>query len=86
MIDVLAEPRRYVGTDAYGNLVDLLGHAQQAVTLSDAEMLVTQPDLLELIPAGVSVTDVIAMLRRHGEQVREVVREHFPQAAAVMSE
>lgn len=86
MIDVLAEPGSYVGTDAYGNLVDLLGHAQQMVTLNDAEMLVAQPDLLELHMAGVSVPDVMAMLRRHGEQVREVVQQHFPQAAALMSD
>jgi len=86
MIDVLGEPRRYVGTDAYGNLVDLLGHAQQMLTLSDAEMLVAQPDLLELHAAGVNVSDVMTMLRRHGEQVRQVVREHFPQTAALMSD
>ncbi len=85
MIDVLGEPQKYVGTDAYGNLVDLLRSAQQLLSLSDEELMAVQPDLLELQAAGVGIQDVIATLRRHAEQVREVVQEHFPQAAALIS-
>jgi hypothetical protein len=85
MIDVLGEPQKYVGTDAYGNLVDLLRSAQQLLSLSDEELLAVQPDLLELQAAGVGIQDVIATLRRHAEQVSEVVQDHFPQAAALIS-
>lgn len=85
MIDVLGDPLSYVGTDAYGNLVDLLRSAAQLLALSDTEMLSAQPGLLELQAAGVNIRDIIATLRRHAEQLRGVVREHFPRAAALIA-
>ncbi|MGD9497666.1 MAG: hypothetical protein AB7Y46_15300, partial [Armatimonadota bacterium] len=74
----------YVGTDAYGNLVDLLRHARQIEECSDVEMLTRQPDLLALQAAGLSIPEVLAMLRRHAEQTLSVVRQHFPAAARLL--
>ncbi len=85
MVDVLGSPGDYVGTDAYGNLVDLLRHARQISEQSDAELMASQPALLSLQAAGVSVPDVIAMLRRHAEQTLQVVRQRFPDAARLIS-
>ncbi len=84
-MDILTDPEAYRGTDAYGNLIDLL---TQAVTIrqhSDAELLMEWPQLLDLATVGVSVTDILAMYRRHAEELWRVVHEHFPAAARLMA-
>ena len=43
------------------------------------------PQLLDLASAGVSVADVVAMYRRYAEEVWEVVHEHFPATAELMT-
>ncbi len=85
MIDILGEPERYVGTDAYGNLVDLLAHARQIAEHSDVEILTAQPELLALQSAGLSIPEVIAMLRRHADQTLSVVADHYPATARLVS-
>lgn len=81
MLQVLERPEDYVGTDAYGNLVDLLRHARQTVDASDAQLLGLQPGLLSLQAAGLEFAEVIAMLRRHAQQTLAVVAERYPAAA-----
>lgn len=84
MVDVLGSPRQYVGTDAYGNLVDLLRHARHIAESGDVEILSANPDLLALQSAGLSLPEVITMLRRHAEQTLTVVRRYFPEAARLI--
>ncbi len=84
MVDVLARPGDYVGTDAYGNLVDILRQAEQISRQTDAEVLVSQPGLLSLHAAGLDVGAVVAMLRRHAEQTLTVVRERYANAARLI--
>ena len=84
MVDVLSRPGDYVGTDAYGNLVDVLRQAEQILRQSDAEVLVAQPGLLSLHSAGLEVGSVVAMLRRNAEQTLTVVRERYPKAARLI--
>lgn len=85
MIDLLAEPQAYVGTTAWGNLVDLLRHARQIEDSGDVEVLAANPSLLLMQSAGLSLTDAIAMLRRHADQTLTVVRERYPRAAALLA-
>lgn len=85
MVDVLNRPADYVGTDAYGNLVDLLRQAEQIRRLDEAGMLVAQPALLSLHAAGLDVGEVVAMLGRHAEQTLSVVEDRYPAAAALLS-
>lgn len=85
MIDLLGEPRSYVGTTAWGNLVDLLRHARQLQEMGDAEVLGANPGLLLLPSAGLSLPDVIAMLRRHADQTLTVVRRRYPRAAELVA-
>jgi len=85
MIDLLAEPKSYVGTTAWGNLVDLLRHARQIEEASDVEVLTANPSLLLLQTAGLSLPDVIAMLRRHADQTLNVVRRRYPRAAGLIA-
>ena len=84
MVDVLAEPARYAGTDAYGNLMDVLRSARDMLEGSDDEILVSRPGLVALEAAGISSREIILMFRRHAEQVRDVLACHFPQAAKLM--
>jgi 7-cyano-7-deazaguanine synthase in queuosine biosynthesis len=84
MMDLLPRPGEYVGTDAYGNLVDLLRQAERASRLSEAEMLVAQPELLSLHSAGVDVDAVVGMLKRNADQTLTVMREHYPAAASLI--
>ncbi len=84
MIDLLASPRSYVGTDAWGNLVDLLRNARQTAASTDLELLTTHPGLLSLQGPGLNLPDVVAMLRRNAEQTLTVVRDHFPEAARLV--
>ena len=84
MIDLLDSPRSYVGSDAWGNLVDLLRNARQVATSSDLEMLTAHPELLALQSSSLNLPDVIAMLRRNAEQTLSVVRDHFPEAARLV--
>lgn len=85
MIDLLGEPQAYVGTAAWGNLVDLLRHARQIEETGDVEVLGANPSLLLLQTAGLSLPDVIAMLRRHADQTLTVVRQRYPRAAALLA-
>ena len=84
MIELLSRPRDYVGTDAYGHLVDMLRQAERASRMSEAEMLVTHPELLSLHSAGIDVDEVVAMLKRHADQTLTVVRERYPGAAKLI--
>lgn len=84
MIDVLGRPDEYVGTDAWGNLVDLLRHARRIAEQSDAELVAEQPAILALSAAGVEIGEIIAMLRRHANQTLGVVDECFPRAARLI--
>ncbi|MGE5530968.1 MAG: hypothetical protein ACM3VW_02465, partial [Bacteroidota bacterium] len=78
------EPKRYVGTDAYSNMIDLLGMSASFTSASDVELLQRCPELLDLPAAGLSVRDVIEMYRRFAEEVRSVISSHFPQVAPLM--
>ena len=84
MVDPLARPGDYAGTDAHGNLVDMLRQAERLSRLSVAEMLVEQPELLALHSAGVDVDAIVTMLKRHADQTLTVVRERYPAAAGLM--
>lgn len=84
MLEPLARPSDYVGTDAYGNVVDMLRQAERASRLSEAEMLVAHPELLSLHSAGLDVDGVAAMFRRHAEQTLTVVRDRYTEAARLL--
>ncbi len=84
MTDVLERPGDYVGTDAYGNLVDVLRQAEQILRQSDEEVLLSQPGLLSLQMAGVNVGAIVSMLRRHASQTLTVVRKRYPHAAGLI--
>jgi len=84
-MDILAEPTAYRGTEAYGNLTDLLTQVMRVRSMSEAELLMQWPQLLDLASAGVAVADVIAMYRRYAEEVWNVMHEHFPTTAALMT-
>ena len=83
-VDVLGHPGRYIGTDAYANLVDLLGLCARYRTLSDAALLQASPELLDLAAAGMTIPEVIALYRRFAEEVAGVVAEHFPLVAPLL--
>ncbi len=83
-VDVLRHPARYVGTEAYTNLVDLLGQCAEFLRRDDLELLALWPELLDLQAAAVSLTDVLAMYRRYAAEVQGVVEAHFPEAAALL--
>lgn len=84
MVDVLARPEDYVGTDAYGNLVDILRQAERISRQTEAEVLVAQPELLSLHSAGLDVSEVVGMLKRHAEQTLTVIRRDFAAAARLI--
>jgi 7-cyano-7-deazaguanine synthase in queuosine biosynthesis len=84
-IDILGEPERHRGTDAYVNLVDVLTQAAGILTKTDIELLLTHPQLLDLQAASVNVEDALAVLRRHAVDVMQVVEAHFPASAALLS-
>ncbi len=81
MIQLLEKPCDYVGTHAYGNLMDLLRQIRRFSTQTDAELLASQPGLLSLQETGVDFAEVIAMFRRHAEQSMSVVQRRYPAAA-----
>lgn len=83
-IDVLGDPSRYLGTDAYANLVDLLGLCARYRMANEGELLLALPELLDLAAAGVDLYEVIAMYRRFSEEVAAVVKEHFPQVVPLL--
>ncbi len=80
MLDPLSRPSEYVGTDAYGNVVDMLRQAERASRMSEAEMIVAQPELLSLHAAGVDVDEVATMFKRHARQTLTVIRDRYPAA------
>ncbi len=84
MMDLLGDPLPHSGTDAFTNLVDLLNHTATVLGKSDEELLEEYPRLLDLAAAGVSVTEVIATLRRHATEVHDVITTHFPAPAALL--
>lgn len=84
MTDVLAAPEQYRGTDAYGNLVDLLTQAAAFLGRTDFDLLIEYPQLLDLEASGMSVEDTLRTLKRHAAEVFSVVREHFPAAARLL--
>ncbi len=84
MVNVLAEPDKYIGTDTYGNLVDLLRNAREMLRGSETEILLARPELLGMEAAGVSAAEMIRMFHRHAEQLSSVLDAHFPRAARLM--
>ncbi len=84
-MDILSDPMAYRGTEADGNLMDLLTQVVRVRSMTDAELLMQWPQLLDLASAGVSVSDVVAMYRRYAEEVWGVVHEHFPATAELMA-
>jgi 7-cyano-7-deazaguanine synthase in queuosine biosynthesis len=84
MMDVLGSPEQYRGTDAYGNLVDLLTQTAEMFARTDFELLVEHPQLLDLESSGLSVMDTVKTLRRHAAEVQHVVLSHFPASAALL--
>lgn len=84
MMDLLGSPETYRGTDAYGNLVDLLTQAGELLSATDFDLLVEHPQLLDLESSGVSVMDTVKTLRRHAAELQHVLMGHFPQAAALL--
>jgi hypothetical protein len=83
MMDVLSQPLKHAGTDAFTNLVDLLGQTDMVLTKSEEELLRECPRLLELAAAGADLIQVIATLRCHATEVKQVLTQHFPEAAAL---
>ncbi len=84
-IDLLASPSTYRGTDAYVNLIDLLGYAAGLRSRGEVQLLLETPALLDLQGYGVSVPDVVAVLKRFGDEVAAVVQEHFPECARLFA-
>jgi 7-cyano-7-deazaguanine synthase in queuosine biosynthesis len=85
-IDLLASPSAYRGTDAYVNLVDLLGYVAGLRSRDELQLLLQTPALLDLQPYGVSVPDVVAVLKRFGDEVAGVVEARFPAAARLLAD
>ena len=84
MLQLLERPADYCGTDAYGNLIDLLRHARQTSETGDGELLLLQPGLLSLQAAGLELACVTEMLRRHARQTLAVVEDRYPAAARLI--
>ncbi len=85
MVDVLATPEQYRGTEAYGNLIDLLTQAATFMTKTELDLLLEYPQLVDLHTAGTNVEDTVRTLKRHAAEVYAVCEEHFPASAALMS-
>jgi len=83
-MDLLRQPQQYRGTDAYTNLVDFLRQAATIRSKSDVELLLEFPGLLDLQTWGVSLPDVVTMLRRHSDEVYHVATTHFPALAKLL--
>jgi len=54
---------------ARANLVDLLSFADDVLRLSDQETVRAHPALLDVLPAGLSVRDMLSLLRRFAGEV-----------------
>lgn len=85
MMDLLATPEEYRGTDAFGNLVDLLTQAGTLLTQTEFQLLLDYPQLLDMEAADVSVHDVMKTLKRHASEVYHVLQTHFPAAYRLMA-
>jgi hypothetical protein len=84
-LDLLGSPSTFRGTDAYVNLVDLLGYVAGLRSRTELQLLLETPALLDLQAHGVSVPDVVAVLKRFGDEVADVVHTHFPEAARLLA-
>ena len=84
-MDLFGHPEDYRGTDAYVNLVDFLGYAAHLQARSEVELLLDSPALLDLHVYGVSVPDIVGMLKRFADEVAVITSEHFPAAAHLMA-
>jgi 7-cyano-7-deazaguanine synthase in queuosine biosynthesis len=84
-LDLLGSPSTFRGTDAYVNLVDLLGYVAGLRSRTELQLLLEMPALLDLQAHGVSVPDVVAVLKRFGDEVADVVHTHFPEAARLLA-
>ncbi len=84
MVDVLAAPERYRGSESYSNLVDLLTQAAAFLERSDVELVREYPQLLDLSAAGLEIGDTLRTLRRQAGEVQAVLEAHFPAAAALL--
>jgi 7-cyano-7-deazaguanine synthase in queuosine biosynthesis len=84
--DCLSAPEDYRGTDAYTNLVDLLSYVASLRARSEVQILLESPSLLDLQPYGVSLPDVVLMLRRFAAEVTDVVGRRFPASARLLAQ
>lgn len=82
--DVLRDPEQYRGTDAFGNLADLLTQAATFLGKTDLELLLEYPQFADLISADVPVQDVLRTMKRHAAEVMNVCDAHFPAAARML--
>ncbi len=85
-LDLLGNPRAFVGTDAYRNLVDLLAWAAKVLSTPELRLPLEYPSLLEVQQGGAQVMDVVRALRRQAMEIFAVVQRHFPEAARLMRE
>jgi len=85
-LDLLGNPRAFVGTDAYRNLVDLLAWTNKVLSTPELRLPLEYPSLLEVQQGGAQVMDVVRALRRQAMEIFEVVHRHFPEAARLMRE
>jgi len=85
-IDVLAQPEEFRGTEAFVNLVDFLSYVAQLNCRSETQLLLEAPALLDLQPYGVSLTDVVSMLKRFAAEVTGVISSRFRASAYLLAE
>ena len=82
--DLLGEPLRYRGSDGFANLMDMLSQAAAIRQRGDVEMLLEFPALLDSQAWGVSVPDLVTMLRRYSDEIHTVAGTHFPEMARLL--
>jgi hypothetical protein len=85
-MDMLAQPEEFRGTEAFVNLVDFLSYVAQLNCRSETQLLLEAPALLDLQPYGVSLTDVVSMLKRFAAEVTGVISSRFRASAYLLAE
>lgn len=83
-IDLFASPERYRGTEAYRNLVDLMGWSLRVLSTPHVQLPLRYPALLEVEEGGGDVMDLVHALRRQATEILEVVQRCFPETARLM--
>lgn len=84
--DLLSDPAPFRGTEAYGNLMDLLSQAAQFLGHTDVDLLLQYPHFLDLVSAGVDPHDTVKTMRRHAAEVHAVCATRFPRAMQVLED